>query len=272
MLPESVRMKQNRKSYIRSDKTAQIGIGTLIIFIAMVLVAAVAGAVLIQTSGVLQQKAQSTGNQATKETSSNLQIKEIEGIRAKTSATNMSPTVDLLRINVGLNAGSEPVDLSQVIISISDGTTANELVYADEDKAGVGTMDYYYTNGTLTNHLRALTMRGDPTPNIPHFFIAEKVRDEDGSFTQKNPTINTGDLVDLYVGTVSEDATAFKYLYLVDTTGGSGGAAPLKASGFTISPRTELRIILTPEYGASATADMVMPSTYGSVENLKLYP
>ncbi|WP_406656378.1 archaellin/type IV pilin N-terminal domain-containing protein [Methanolobus sp. ZRKC2] len=263
-------MKRVKKSYVKSSDRAQIGIGTLIIFIAMVLVAAVAGAVLIQTSGVLQQKAQSTGKQATQETSSNIQIRDIEGIRAKSSASNLSASVDLLRINIGLNAASEPVDLGQVIVTITDGTNTNELVYANEDKAGVGAMTDYNASEDLTSHLRALTMRG--SPNAPHFFIAEKVRDEDGSFTQGTPTINSGDLIDVYVSTTSTAGTAYDYLYLVDSTGGSGGAAPLKDSGMNILPRTEVRIIMTPEYGAVATCDMVMPSTYGSTENIKLYP
>ena len=270
-------MKANKKILIRKDTRAQVGIGTLIIFIAMVLVAAVAAAVLIQTSGVLQQKAQSTGKQATQEVSSNLMVKNIEGVRAKNSATDMSSTVDLLKLKVGLNVGSSPVDVNQVIISITDGTTANNLVYAGNDKsyastgAENGSMSSFSSSSASTNLQNLLTSNTTILTtkfnNSDHYYTVDKIRDEDSSFSQSNPVMNTGDLITVYIATTSATASGAGY---TDVSTTSTGYLPY--SGLNLVPRTVVNIALTPESGAATTADFVTPSSYGVKETVQLYP
>ncbi|WP_292464042.1 archaellin/type IV pilin N-terminal domain-containing protein [Methanolobus sp.] len=260
-------MKANNKMHLSMDTRAQVGIGTLIIFIAMVLVAAVAAAVLIQTSGILQQKAQATGKQSTQEVSSNLMIKNIEGVRAKTNATDMAGNISLLKLNVGLNVGSSPVDINQVVISITDGTTTNNLVYANNGKTYDNVMNGFLTTNNASANLKELltNTRTSPGDNAKYFFTAEKIRDEDGSFTQEKPVMNTGDLMTFYVSTVSAGDVAFTKVNTLDT-------GTLKNSGLVVGPRATMNIVLTPESGAATIAEFVTPSSYGIRENVQLYP
>ncbi|WP_340817983.1 archaellin/type IV pilin N-terminal domain-containing protein [Methanolobus sp. WCC4] len=268
-------MKANKVLHMKKDTRAQVGIGTLIIFIAMVLVAAVAAAVLIQTSGTLQQKAQSTGKQATQEVSSNLMVKTIEGVRAKNSSTEMSDTVDLLKLKVGLNVGSSPVDVNQVVVSITDGTTANNLVYAGNTKsyasagASNGSMGYFgdsASDNLVTLLTNQTTIVSDTLVNSQKYYTVEKIRDEDASFSQANPVMNTGDLITLYIATTADTAVNYQ------SVGSSNVSAGLDDSGLNLVPRTTVNIVLTPESGAATTADFVAPSSYGVKETVQLYP
>jgi flagellin FlaB len=117
-------MKANRTYLKRRDDRAEVGVGTLIVFIAMVLVAAVAAAVLINTTGTLQQRAQSTGKEATQEVSSNLKVAGVYGIRNGTG-------VDIYRVKtqVELSAGALPMDLTKLIIRYTDGTNVYTYNY-----------------------------------------------------------------------------------------------------------------------------------------------
>lgn len=129
-------MKANRKCSVSKNNHAQVGIGTLIIFIAFVLLAAVAAMVLIEVAAMLQQKAQTTGKEATKEVSSNIDVDSIEGWRGGTQVSASMADVfseEFYRLDIiySLKVGSEPVDMNQVVITITDGTTTSDLAYIE---------------------------------------------------------------------------------------------------------------------------------------------
>jgi flagellin FlaB len=71
---EVIKMKNTQEKKMENDNLAAIGIGAMIVFIALILVAAVAAAVIIQTAEKLQQNAQSTGDDTTDEMSGKVQI------------------------------------------------------------------------------------------------------------------------------------------------------------------------------------------------------
>lgn len=119
MLASTLRRRSRRDN-------AEVGVGTLIIFIAMVLVAAVAAAVIIGTSGTLQQRAQQTGKDATSDVSSNMRIESAYGIRATSN-----DDVGSVRLIVTLAAGSVPVDLTETIIRYSDGSSPTLYKFGD---------------------------------------------------------------------------------------------------------------------------------------------
>jgi flagellin FlaB len=260
-------MKANKALHMKKNTKAQVGIGTLIIFIAMVLVAAVAAAVLIQTSGILQQKAQSTGKQSTQEVSSNLMIKNIEGVRAK-NATSTSDTIDMLKLQVGLNVGSSPVDVNQVVISITDGTIAHNLVYAGNEKTYGKMTSFSGDNADAEDNLIELLTGTTTVANPLRYYTVDRIRDEDQSFSQANPVMNTGDLILVYLATTSSSANtaAFEEMGSLDTN------KTLVSSQLNLVPRTTVNIVMTPESGAATIAEFVTPSSYGVKETVQLYP
>ncbi len=85
-----------------------MGIGTLIIFIATILVAAVAAGVLISTSGILQQRALITGEEARKKITNSI---EIISILARGNATDES--LNDYEVLIRLDAGSDPIQMKK---------------------------------------------------------------------------------------------------------------------------------------------------------------
>ncbi len=161
-------------------KRGSIGIGTLIVFIAMVLVAAVAAAVLINTSNFLQQKAYATGRQTTQQVSTGLQIDSITGYAP--TANEMTE----LAIQVSVLPGSSPIDLNQTKLYISDGSQEVVLHYGGAKATLSGTV-FSTSNTSIWANLTSTT------------FGVLIVQDADGSLSGTIPTLDQGDIAILAV-------------------------------------------------------------------------
>ena len=194
---------------LKADNKAETGIGTLIIFIAMVLVAAVAATVLINTAGSLQQRATSTGSQTTNQVSTGLIIQSIYGMD-NNKASPESGTLNWTAIYLTLNTGSSPVDLSNVSLSLEYKGQLASLKYAPASTNATFAVD---TSGT-SNVFNVLstkvgTKNGTTTgaavelKNITGAsnFAIVVIRDPANSLTSSHPVLTTGSEVVLLVNT-----------------------------------------------------------------------
>jgi archaeal flagellin FlaB len=171
---------------LKTQDAGDMGIGAMIVFIAMVLVAGIAASVLVQTANRLEITAMTTGQQTTAEVSTGLAVIDIEG---KVDTTTRQ--VVNITLTVKARAGSKDVDLGQTIIELSDGTTkvllswnlsatwnSNDSLDADGNVFGTG----------LWNET-----------NEEFGFIV--LNDEDGSVDEAAPVITRGDVVMLCIST-----------------------------------------------------------------------
>ena len=95
------------------EERGQVGIGTLIVFIAMVLVAAIAAGVLINTAGFLQSKSQETGQQSTKQVSDRLQEVTTVGNVTQNGGEDV---IDAVNVTVTQSPGAGEIDLQNTTI------------------------------------------------------------------------------------------------------------------------------------------------------------
>ena len=107
-----------------TDDRGQVGIGTLIIFIALVLVAAVAAGVLIDTSGQLESRASDTGDDAQAQVSNQIDVVSATGVDTDGGG------VETVTLVVKKSPGSDPIDLSDATIQYQSDSSAQTLTHS----------------------------------------------------------------------------------------------------------------------------------------------
>jgi archaeal flagellin FlaB len=164
------------------NKKAEMGIGTLIIFIALLLVAAIAAGVLIQTSGSLQEKALTTGDQAKGQIATNVRVVEVSATDGSAGYLN-----DFQQI-VKLAPGSDAIKLSQVLFTMNTFDKTATLKYR-------GVNGTYTKSNTGFNTYNLEEVTGTAIINISetNYTLAEDY-DDDG-LDDLLYVINTGEIV-----------------------------------------------------------------------------
>lgn len=169
------------KKIFKNNNLGSMGVGAMIIFIAMVLVAGIAATVFIQVANELQIQAMYTGQETIDEVSTGIAVMDIEG-----HVTNSSKGIDLMTITVRGRAGSGDIDLGQLIVEIADNKTKAILMYDENNYVDNAPGDVFSSSAF---NLTATT------------FGIIKLQDADNSTKKDTPIINKGDLVMLTINT-----------------------------------------------------------------------
>lgn len=113
------------------EERGQVGIGTLIVFIAMVLVAAIAAGVLINTAGFLQSQAEATGQESTDLVSERIDVTSEVGIVSSASNGELGE----IRLSVSGAPGADQIDLTEMTIQAVGPGGQENLVFTDATAA-----------------------------------------------------------------------------------------------------------------------------------------
>jgi len=208
---------------LRKKDVGSIGIGAMIVFIAMVLVAGIAASVLIQTSTRLESQAMRTGQETTEEISTGIAVFDIKGYAPA------SGNIDNMTITVRPRAGSADIDLAEVFLELSN---TDYKVIMNYDTAGSNNW-----NDSTTGVDDVFGV--DCFPAAANRFGIMVLEDADGSCTETNPVINRGDKVLLCVDTTQS----------FSTTGG-------------INERIDIWGMVCPEQGSPGVISFTTPASY----------
>lgn len=183
------------------NKKGMMGIGALIIFIAVILIAAIAASVLITTGGSLQQKALITGSQTEESIASGIDVMTVVAADASSSDPEGTPNrVGDFKLMVRLQSGSQGLNLNNTLLTVDTEMFSRSLVFnttIDTDRVSTATSSYvaYYVQRG-TSHEQGYLNRGDVAKII--FRVEPEIRENELVRIKLIPRIGTYTQVDFY--------------------------------------------------------------------------
>jgi flagellin-like protein len=169
-------------------RKAEMGVGTLIIFIAMLLVAAVAAGVLIQTAGSLQERALATGQQARSQISTNAETIEVSGTDGRDG--NLTDFQQYVK----LSPGSDAIKLDQVIFTFNTKDNTATLQYRGQNSI----CEKNNVNGYNTWLAEEIE---DDVDNVTAYTLTEDI---DGDGADDTVIVATGTVLTFQLSTAGE--------------------------------------------------------------------
>jgi flagellin FlaB len=227
-----VSKNMNKRFFGRMNDSGAIGIGAMIVLIAMILVAGVAASVLISTSNTIQSQAMKTGAQTTREVASGLSVFSVIGQVNLTGNASVGYTYnDLwkLAVTVSPKPGSEKIDLNNTYILLSDGTTKALLSFAYNQSSAYDDD----VTGDIFSQISNWSVLSSET------FGIGVLQDYDNSMSRSNPVMTRGDKAVLYIFTNAS------YVF-----------------GSQISERKDIFGRVIPEVGAPGVISFTSPKAY----------
>ena len=181
------------------EERGQVGIGTLIVFIAMVLVAAIAAGVLINTAGFLQSKSQETGQQSTKQVSDRLQEVTTVGNVTQNGGEDV---IDAVNETVTQSPGAGEIDLQNTTIIWIGPEGTFTLIHEDSE----GNVDSRFNTSIVKN------ADGDDTSTVLNDPDDRFTIDFDLSDSSEQPDfLHEGNEVTIKINTMAGATTTIRF-------------------------------------------------------------
>lgn len=178
------------------------GVSGLIVFIALVLVASLAAAVIIDTGGYLQQQAQQTGEDSADQLSSSLNIVhttgDVEHLDPDSTGVD-EPYITEVQMTVSVAPGADTLDLSQSTIEMVNDNGAATLIYEGNDNGSA-------FEGTFEIS-EVMTQSSYPLMTMPEDRYGIHIEFEDDADEEALELLEEGDNMELLIITGPGGAT-----------------------------------------------------------------